>query len=90
MKEFNQLSEGSQRVFVVIEMILDRYLTDTLHIPKWDLLWECNMARTQLKNALRELKKEGYIVAKNANSSTISIGEEYRIGGKNGEENKAL
>jgi hypothetical protein len=78
---WENLSPVAQRVFVVIEQILDRYLVDEMTLAKWDLEWECIMSRTNVKNGLRELKKTGWIESKNENSSIIRVGEPYRVGG---------
>ncbi len=86
VKDYNKLTENAQRVFVIIEEILDRYMTDKMHIPKTELMWESNMSRTPFKNALRELKVERYIVTDDVNSATIYISRECRIGGINGDD----
>lgn len=82
---YSDLSLNAQIIFVNIEHILWRNMTNELKITKEDLAWECNMSIPGIKVALRELKKSGYIESKNNNSPIIKVGEWYKYKSKEGE-----
>lgn len=80
--KFSTLHRNSQRVFAVIELILMRYNVEEMWITKEDLAWEVGMSVPSVKVALRELKKTGYIEAKNKNSPVLRIGDLYKYKGR--------
>ena len=77
--KYSSLSVNSQILFAQIELILLRYGVESMHISKQDMAQVCCLSVPSIKTALKELKFKGYIVAKNKNSSTIRVGELYKI-----------
>ena len=81
LTDWTELKAHSQRVFVEIETILDRYNCLEMSIVKEDLAYDCMMSKASIRTALAELKSTGYIITKNENSPIMRIGDPYKYGG---------
>lgn len=78
--DYAKLSGIAQRIFCAIEKEILIEQQEEVYITKEDLAWELQTSIPNIKLGLRELKKTGYIIPRNKNSSWLRIGKEYRIG----------
>lgn len=76
---YSDLSGIAQRAFCIIEKRILSELNEESYITKEDLAWELQASIPNVKLGLRELKKTGYVISRDVNSSWLRIGEEYKI-----------